>query len=99
VDSCCVIFGLARDGTLAVSNLLSSLPGRRVARRISRRCPIFLVRAAHNDLERVIEQGPLQGLRFIPRRTHPHVALARITRLEWIGARSSPSASESVRLR
>ena len=38
-------------------------------------CLVFLVSAAHHDLERVIRQWPLQRLRLIPRRTHPDVAL------------------------
>jgi hypothetical protein len=40
-----------------------------------RRNPIFLVRAAHHDPERVIRQLPLQRLRVIPMRAHPHAAL------------------------
>jgi len=43
--------------------------------RRSRGNPIFLVFAAHDDLERIIRQWPLQHLRFIPRRTHPDIAL------------------------
>src|SRR4029077_19418406 len=39
------------------------------------RYPIFLVHAPHDDLERIIRQRPLQRLRLVPRRTHPHVAL------------------------
>ena len=37
--------------------------------------PVFLVRAAHHDLERVIRQRTLQRLGFIPRRAHPDVPL------------------------
>ena len=36
---------------------------------------IFLIRAAHHDLQRIIRQRPLQCLCFIPRRAHPYVAL------------------------
>ena len=35
---------------------------------------ISLISAAHHDLQRIISQWPLQGLRFVPRRTHPNVA-------------------------
>jgi hypothetical protein len=40
------------------------------------RCrPIFLLRPAHHDRERVVRQRPLRSLRLIPRRPHPHIAL------------------------
>jgi hypothetical protein len=35
----------------------------------------FLVRPAHHDLQRIIGQRSLQCLRFVPWRSHPHVAL------------------------
>jgi hypothetical protein len=40
-----------------------------------RRCSraIFLIRAARDDLERIVRQRSLQSLRLIPRRAHPHV--------------------------
>jgi hypothetical protein len=41
----------------------------------SSRCLVFLVGAAHDYLERLIRQRPLQRLRFIPRRPHPDVVL------------------------
>ena len=44
-------------------------------RSLSRRGLVFLVRAAHHDLQRIILQWPLQRLRFIPRRAHPDIAL------------------------
>ena len=45
------------------------------AKNFSRGHPIFLVLAAHHDLERIIGQWPLQRLRLIPRRAHPDIAL------------------------
>ena len=36
---------------------------------------VFLVRAARDNLERVIRQRPLQRLRLVPRRAHPDVPL------------------------
>jgi hypothetical protein len=42
---------------------------------LSCRSPIFLTRTSHNDLKRVIEQGPLQGLCLVPWGAHPHVAI------------------------
>ncbi len=51
-------------------HLSTSLPGQTL-----RRHPIFLLRAARNDLEHIIRQQPPQHLRLIPRRTHPYVAL------------------------
>jgi hypothetical protein len=39
------------------------------------RSSIFLLGAAHHDLERIIGQRPLQRLRLIPRRARPNVAL------------------------
>ena len=36
---------------------------------------VFLVRAARNNPDRVVGQGPLQRLGLIPRRAHPDVAL------------------------
>jgi hypothetical protein len=37
--------------------------------------PIFLIRTAHDDLERIVRQRPLQRLRLIPWRAHPNIAL------------------------
>ena len=48
---------------------------------------VFLVRAAHHDLQRVISQLPLQRFRLIPRRAHPHVAAPR----RWSRSPASPS--------
>jgi hypothetical protein len=36
---------------------------------------IFLLRATQHDLQRIIRQWPLQRLRLIPWRAHPHIAL------------------------
>jgi hypothetical protein len=44
-------------------------------RRLSSGGPIFLIGAACNDLQDTIKQRPLQRLGFVPRRTHPYVAL------------------------
>ena len=37
-------------------------------RSLSRRGHVFLVRASHDDLQRIIRQRPLQHLRLVPRR-------------------------------
>jgi hypothetical protein len=40
------------------------------------RCrPIFPLQPTHHDPERIVQQGPLQRLRLIPRRPHPDIAL------------------------
>ena len=44
-------------------------------RKHSRRCLIFLVRPACDDLQGIISQLPLQRLRLAPRPTHPYIAL------------------------
>ena len=51
-----------------------SRPRQAAARSCCRRAILF-VGPAHDDPERVIRQWPLQRLRFIPWRPHPHVAL------------------------
>ena len=68
----------------------------RVVELRSRRAILF-VGPAHDDPERIIRQWPLQRLRLIPRRTHPHVpALRRWStsrpRREGIDRGSSPEA-------
>jgi hypothetical protein len=38
---------------------------------------VFLISAAHDDLDCVVQQRTLQRLRFVPRRAHPDIALFR----------------------
>jgi hypothetical protein len=51
-----------------------------ISRVISRLCRhscrlVFLIRAAHHDLDRVVRQWPPQRLGVVPRSAHPHVPL------------------------
>jgi hypothetical protein len=39
----------------------------------SRRRAVFLIGATRHDPQRVVRQWSLQGLRLVPRRTHPHI--------------------------
>jgi hypothetical protein len=36
---------------------------------------VFFVRSTHDDLQRLVRQGTLERLSFLPRRTHLHIAL------------------------
>jgi hypothetical protein len=57
----------------------------------SRGGSIVFVCTPRHDLERIIRQGPLQRLRLISWRAHPHVAFSLVVRitgiaLGWIGS-------------
>jgi hypothetical protein len=55
---------------------------------------IFLVRAAHNDPEHIIRQRPLQRLRLVPRRAHPHVSFlfeSKVTGMAFGIGQTSPT--------
>jgi hypothetical protein len=68
---------------------------------------VFLLGAAHDDLERVVSQRPLQRLRLIPRRAHPDIPFfigrqdhrhrLRVDRLDHRVRRGSQEPVEEVR--
>jgi hypothetical protein len=55
----------------------------------SRRRAVFLVGSTRYDPQSVIRQWPLQGLRLVPRRAHPHVAV-------FFGRQDYPSAQVTI---
>ena len=59
---------------------------------------VFFVRSTHDNLQRLVRQGTLERLCFIPRRTHPHFTLLFVRRAALtLGFWVSASASLSLR--
>jgi hypothetical protein len=65
------------NGVRVLEELARGAQGLRVAssRRTSCCRFVLLVHATHDDLERIIGQGTLQGFRLLPRRAQPDIAL------------------------
>jgi hypothetical protein len=77
-------FAMCYDITSIQFHKRATTRGERIAllaASLSRSCGfVFLVGAAHDDLQRVVRQWPLQCLSLVPRRAHPDVALCRFVR-------------------
>jgi hypothetical protein len=83
----------ARDTAKQVINGILANANRSIRNRLpsSRRCLIFLIRTARDDLQGIIRQRPLQRLCLIPWRAHPDVAFLSVVRITgiafgWIGS-------------
>ena len=70
-----------------------------------RRCPIFLVRATHDDGKRIVQRRSLQRLRFIPRGAHPDITFLlrgqdhrHRLRMDWLDHGVRRGRQESVDL-
>src|SRR5882757_10173628 len=73
------------------------------ARRTSCGSLVFLVLAARDDLQRFVQQWPLQCLRLFPRRAQPGVALLRRRQdhrhrlgMDWLDDRVRRGGQETV---